>query len=151
MVERWILARLRHHIFFSLAELNAAVAKLLEELNERPFRKLPGSRRELFERLDRPALKPLPRIAYRYTEVKKASVYIDYHVEVNAHYYSVPHRLVGAKVEVHASAATVAIYHRGRCVAQHVRSHRSGAHTTHPEHTCPNRTARTFSGRQGGS
>lgn len=134
VVERWILARLRHHLFFSLAELNAAVAKLLEELNERAFRKLPGSRRALFERLDRPALKPLPRIAYRYTEVKKARVYIDYHVEVNGHDYSVPHRLVGTKVEVHASAATIAIYHRGRCVAQHVRSQRAGVHTTHPEH-----------------
>ncbi len=134
VVERWILARLRHHTFFSLAEINAAITKLLEDLNERPFRKLPASRRELFERLDRPALKPLPDIAYRYTEVKKASVYIDYHVEVDAHYYSVPHHLVGAKVEVHASAATVAVYHRGHCVAQHVRSHRAGAHTTNPSH-----------------
>jgi transposase len=134
VVERWILARLRHHTFFSLAELNAAIATLLEDLNDRPFSKLPGSRRELFERLDRPALKPLPSIAYRYTEVKKASVYIDYHVAVDAHYYSVPHRLVGAKVEVHACATTVAVYHRGRCVAQHVRSHHPGAHTTVPEH-----------------
>ena len=92
-----------------------------------PFSKLPGSRRELFERLDRPALKPLPSIAYRYTEVKKASVYIDYHVAVDAHYYSVPHRLVGAKVEIHTCATTVAVYHRGRCVAQHVRSHLSRA------------------------
>jgi len=134
VVERWILARLRHHTFFSLAELNAEIAKLLEELNQRPFGKLPGSRRELFERLDRPALKPLPSIAYRYTEVKKASVYLDYHVEFDAHYYSVPHRLVGTKVEVHASATTIAVYHRGQCVAQHVRSHRAGAHTTIPEH-----------------
>jgi len=134
LVERWILARLRHHTFFSLSELNAAIAKLLVDLNARPFRKLPGSRRELFERLDQPVLKPLPSIAYRYTEVKKASVYIDYHVEVDAHYYSVPHRLVGAKVEVHTSATTVAVYHRGHCVAQHARSRRVGQHTTVAEH-----------------
>jgi len=134
VVERWILARLRHHTFFSLAELNAAIAKLLGELNARAFRKLPGSRRELFERLDQPVLNPLPAITYRYTEVKKATVYIDYHVEVDAHFYSVPHRLVGAKVEVHASAAIVAVYHCRRCIAQHVRSHRAGGHTTVAEH-----------------
>jgi len=134
VVERWVLARLRHHTFFSLAELNAAIAKLLEELNARPFRKLPGSRRELYERIDRPALKPLPRIPYCYTEVKKATVYIDYHIEFDNHYYSVPHRLVGASIEVHASATTVAVRHASKCVALHVRSRRAGAHTTQPEH-----------------
>ena len=60
VVERWILAALRHRTFLSLAELNAAIAKLLERLNTRPFRKLPGSRRSCFEQLDRPALRPLP-------------------------------------------------------------------------------------------
>jgi transposase len=134
VVERWILARLRHRTFFSLAELNAAIAELLDDLNARPFSKLPGSRRELFERLERPMLKPLPRVAYRYTEVKKATVHIDYHVEVKGHFYSVPHRLVGAQVEIHASTTTVAVRHRGACVAQHVRSQRAGAHTTNPEH-----------------
>jgi len=134
VVERWILARLRHRTFFSLAELNAAIAELLEHLNTRPFTKLPGSRRELFERLERPVLKPLPSVTYRYTEVKKATVHIDYHIEVDAHFYSVPHRLVGAQVEVHASATTVAVLHRGACVAHHVRSRRAGAHTTVAEH-----------------
>ena len=88
VVERWILARLRHRTFFSLGELNEAIRALLEELNHRPFKRLPGSRREAFERLDRAALRPLPLTPYLYTEVKKATVYIDYHVEVDRHYYS---------------------------------------------------------------
>ena len=74
VVERWILARLRHRTFFSLRELNAAIAALLRELNARPFRKLPGSRRELFERLDQPVLKPLPALPYHFTAVAKATV-----------------------------------------------------------------------------
>ena len=134
VVERWILARLRHHTFFSLHELNVAIRALLNDLNARPFRKLPGSRRELFEQLDAPALKPLPVMAYHYTHVKAARVYIDYHVQVDAHFYSVPHRLVGNKVEVHITDSAIAIYHRSQCVAQHVRSRRAHGHTTHPEH-----------------
>ena len=82
VVERWILAALRHRTFFSLAELNAAIARLLERLNERAFRKLPGSRRSLFEQLDRPALRPLPTGRYVFAEWKKVRVNIDYHVEV---------------------------------------------------------------------
>ena len=78
--ERWILAALRNRTFFSLAELNAAIAKLLERLNTRPFRKLPGSRRELFEQLDRPALRPLPTECYVFAQWKKARVNIDYQV-----------------------------------------------------------------------
>ena len=96
VVSRWILAALRNRTFFSLGELNAAIAKLLERLNNRPFRKLPGSRRSLFEQLDRPALRPLPAERYVFAQWKKARVNIDYHVEVERHYYSVPHALVGA-------------------------------------------------------
>ncbi len=134
VVERWILARLRHHTFFSLTELNAAIRELLEVLNARPFKRLPGSRREAFERLDRPALRPLPAVPYLYTEVKKATVYIDYHIELDGHYYSVPHSLVGQKVESHASAATVSFVHRGNVVACHVRSTVRGKFTTNPAH-----------------
>jgi hypothetical protein len=97
VVERGILARLRHAQFFSLAALNHALLRLLEELNTRPFKKLPGSRRTLFESPDRPALQPLPSEPYVYAEWKRARVHIDYHIEVNDHYYSVPYALVIAK------------------------------------------------------
>ncbi len=134
VVERWVLARLRHRTFFSLGELNAAVRELLEDLNNRPFKRLPGSRREAFERLDCPALRPLPVTPYVYTEVKKATVYIDYHVEVDGHYYSVPHRLVGEKVETHTSATAVTVIHRSKVRASHVRSGLRGRFTTVPAH-----------------
>ena len=134
VVERWILAALRHRRFFSLAELNAAIAKLLERLNHRPFRKLPGSRRSLFEQLERPALRPLPAERYVFAEWKKARVNIDYHVEVERHYYSVPHALVGRQLEVRLTATTVECLYRGQRVASHVRSPLRGRHTTADEH-----------------
>jgi transposase len=134
LVERWILAALRHRVFFSLAELNAAISELLHRLNERPFNKLPGSRRSLFESLDQPALKPLPSDAYLYAEWKKVRVHIDYHVEVDRHYYSVPYTLVGKQLHARFSAATVEVFHRGVRVASHVRSHLKGRHTTSAEH-----------------
>lgn len=99
VVECWILARLRHRQFFSLAEVNQAIRELLSQLNDRPFRKLPRSRRSLFEQLDRPALRALPAERFLYAEWKKARVHIDYHVEVEGHYYSVPYQLVGQPVE----------------------------------------------------
>jgi transposase len=134
MAERWILAPLRHHTFTSLHELNEEIERLLERLNERPFQKLEGNRRQLFERVDRPALLPLPSVPYAYAEWKKARVHIDYHVEVDRHYYSVPHSLLRQQVEVRLTAATVEILHRGRRVAAHVRSHRVGGHTTEAAH-----------------
>jgi transposase len=134
IVERWILARLRDRTFFSLAELNAAIRELLGPLNDRPFQKLPGSRRELFERLDRPAMQPLPATRYGFAEWRKARVNVDYHVEVEGHYYSVPYRLVGQPLEVRIARATVEIFDRGRRVASHARSDRRGHHTTIPEH-----------------
>ncbi|HHH38865.1 MAG TPA: IS21 family transposase [Sedimenticola sp.] len=133
VVERWILARLRHHTFFSLNELNQAIAALLTELNERPFQKLPGSRRSAFESLDRPALKPLPAVPYEYAEWKQARPGIDYHVEVDRHYYSVPHRWVGQVLDVRATAATVEFFHKGQRVASHPRAHKGGFSTL-PEH-----------------
>lgn len=134
VVERWILARLRKQIFFSLAELNEEIVRLLQELNERPFQKLEGCRRSLFEELDRPALRPLPDTAYEYAEWKQAKVHIDYHVDAGRHYYSVPSELVGQRCEVRLTAATVEVYHRGRRVASHRRSHHRGGHTTQREH-----------------
>jgi len=134
VAERWILAPLRNHTFFSLAELNAEIARLLEALNDRPFQKLDGTRRSLFESLDRPALKPLPATPYEYAEWKKAGVNIDYHVAVENHFYSVPYRLLRQQVEVRLTASTVEILHDGHRVAAHPRSRRKGGFTTDPTH-----------------
>jgi transposase len=133
VVERWILARLRHHTFFSLAELNAAIRDLLSELNTRPFQKLPGSRQSAFEALDKPALKPLPATPYEYAEWKQAKPGIDYHVEVDKRYYSVPHRFIGHVLDVRASASVVEVFHKGQRIAMHPRSHNQ-LFSTLPEH-----------------
>ncbi len=134
VVQRWILARLRNHQFFSLAELNAAIADLLVDLNHRRFKKLPGCRASAFESIDRPAMKPLPTQRYEYAEWLKAKVYIDYHVEADGHFYSVPHQLVGEYVHVRMTASSVECLFKGRRVAAHVRSYQRGKHTTLPEH-----------------
>jgi transposase len=134
VVERWILAALRHRQFFSLCELNAAIRKLLDQLNDRPFRKLPGCRREHFEQIDRAALSPLPVEAYVYAEWKKARVHIDYHIAVDGHYYSVPHGLIKKEVEVRITRHTVECLYRGNRVASHRRSYRKGGHTTVATH-----------------
>ena len=129
-VGRWVLAPLRNHRFFSLCEVREAVRPLLEALNERPFQKAEGSRRSLFEDLDRPALKPLPAERYEFAEWRKARVNIDYHIQVDGHLYSVPHALRGEEVEVRLSATTVEVFHRHRRVAAHVRGRRKGGYTT---------------------
>jgi transposase len=134
LVERWILAALRKRTFFSLGELNQALAELLVRLNERPFRKREGSRRTLFETLDRPALKPLPSERYQYGEWKSARVNIDYHVEFDRHWYSAPYPLTQQQVEVRATASTVEIFHKGVRVASHPRSAAAHRHTTTPAH-----------------
>jgi transposase len=134
LVGRWILARLRHRTFFSVVELNAAIGELLEELNRRPFKKLPGNRRHLFEALDRPALKPLPAGPYEYATWKLARVNVDYHVEVERHWYSVPYQLVGQQLDLRLTATTVEAFHRGRRVASHPLGGPSFRHTTAPEH-----------------
>jgi transposase len=125
---------LRHQTFFSLAELNTVIRELLVGLNHKPFKKLPGSRKGLFEQLDAPAMKPLPSERYTYAEWKKARVHIDYHVEVLGHYYSVPYALVKQELEVRITAHTVELFHRHKRVASHRRSELKGQHTTLPEH-----------------
>ena len=130
VVERWILARLRHQTFFSLDELNSAIAALLPSLNERRFKKLPGSRRTLFEQLDRPALAPLPAQPYVFGAWRKARVNIDYHVELEGHYYSVPYQLVKMQIEARLTAHTVEILHRGKRVASHRRAYKPHGYTT---------------------
>jgi transposase len=130
VVERWILARLRHHTFLSLLELNTAIAALLVTLNQRPFKKLPGSRQSVFEALDRPALRPLPVQPSEYAEWKLVRVNIDYHVDVEGHYYSVPYALVKQQLEVRLSAQVVEIFHTGTRVASPQRSPLKGRHST---------------------
>lgn len=136
VAERWILARLRHETFFALGPLNVRIAELLDDLNQRRMRHYEASRQELFERLDRPALRPLPAASFVYGEWKRATVNVDYHIEIDHHYYSVPHTLVPLRqpVDVRVSALTVEIFHHGQRVAAHLRSHARGQHTTDPAH-----------------
>jgi transposase len=134
VAQRWVLAALRHRTFYSLAELNAAIADLLVKLNERPMRHVKASRRELYERLDRPALAPLPATPYEYADWKQVKVNIDYHVSFEEHYYSVPYTLVGEMLWCRASHRTVELLHQGKRVASHPRSLVKYAYTTNPEH-----------------
>lgn len=147
VAQRWIIAALRHRKFFQLGDLNEAILELLERLNRRPFRKRPdASRTLLFEQLDRPALKPLPAERYIIAQWKPVKPNIDYHVEVERHYYSVPYQLVGQQLDARYTGATVEIFHRGVRVASHARSfvpytastlheHRPKSHQAHLEWT----------------
>lgn len=134
LVERWILAKLRKHTFFNIDDLNREIGKLLEQLNNKPFKKLSGSRKSRFEELDKPALKQLPASPYELSYWKKATVHIDYHVEVEGHYYSVPCNLVKKQIEVRYTKSTVECYFRGKRVASHIRENQRGHHTTVKEH-----------------
>ena len=134
LAERWIIAALRHRKFHTLADLNEAIAELLEKLNHRPFRKREGSRASLFTELDRPALQPLPAERYILAHWKTVRASIDYHVEVDRHYYSVPYQLAGQKLEARFTAATVEIFHAGRRVASHARKGSAYRQTTVSEH-----------------
>ena len=134
IAERWILAALRNYTFFSPEELNQAIREKLQDFNLRKFQKIEGTRKELFENLDRPALKPLPEKPYEYAEWKKATVNIDYHIEVDHHYYSVPYQLTREQVEVRITLTTIEVLFKNRRVASHARSYRKGAFTTLQEH-----------------
>lgn len=134
VVERWILARLRNRRFFSLAELNAAIAELVADLNARPMKRLGVSRAEMFAEIDRPALKPLPAEPFVYAEWRIRRVSLDYHGDIDGHYYSVPFRLIKEQVEARITARTIEIFHKGERVAVHLRGGHRGRHTTVPEH-----------------
>lgn len=135
IVERWLLGRLRHRTFYSLADVNAAIAELMQHLNEeRPIRRLGVTRRQLLEEIDRPALKPLPAEPYEFCEWRACRVGIDYHVEVAAHYYSVPHRFARAAVDARLTARTVEIFLKGERIAAHMRISGNHKHTTVAEH-----------------
>ncbi len=129
IVERWIMARLRHFSFFSLAEVNQCIRTLLEDLNQKPFKQLPGNRQQAFEQLDRPALSTLPLHPYSYVAIKPVKVNIDYHIQYQKHHYSVPHQYVGERLELHASDTLVTLYFRQQQVASHPRKHHPGTTT----------------------
>ena len=134
VVQRWILARLRNQRFFSLAELNQAIRELVTQLNDRPMRGWGTTRRALYEQLDRPAMLPLPPAPYEYASWKRCRVNLDYHVEIDKHFYSVPFRLLREEVEARITAKTVEIFHRGKLVATHLRSLRQYRPSTVAEH-----------------
>lgn len=135
VAQRWILARLRNETFFSFAELRARVRELNEELNDRPRKHLGGvTRRELFERIERPALQPIPAGRFEASRWQRARVNLDYHVQIERHYYSVPHALIHETVEARVTAATVEIFLAGKRVAVHPYSAEPYRHTTDPTH-----------------
>jgi transposase len=137
IAKRWILAVLRHRTFYSLAELNAAIHECLERLNTRPMKKLKRSRRELFEAIDRPNALPLPAKPYEYAEWYKARVQLNYHIEVDRHYYSVPYQLIHERLDIRLTATTIEAFRKGIRVTAHVRSHNKNGYTTLPEHMPP--------------
>jgi len=134
VVEREVLAPLRHRTFFSLAEMNAAIRERWVAVNVRHFQKLKVSRKDLFEELDKPALKPLPAHRYEYAEFRKVRVNIDYHVEVHGHYYSVPYELKGEQLDARVTTRLIEVLRRGRRVASHPRNGQAGRHTTDSGH-----------------
>lgn len=132
--QRWILAVLRHRTFFSLSELNRAIREALEKLNDRPMKKIKKSRREIYLEIEKAALKPLPAERYVLMEFKNCRVNIDYHIEVEEHYYSVPYTLVGEVVEARYNRTAVEVFYKGRRVASHPRSFVPHKPTTLTEH-----------------
>jgi transposase len=135
LAERWILARLRNRRFYSLHEANLAIRELVEAINNRPFKKLPGTRRSLFEAIDRPAMGPLPSLPYDVCTWRLGlKVNIDYHIEADHHYYSVHHSLVGRRVDVRIGSQTIEIFHAHKRVASWKRSWKRGGYSTDRAH-----------------
>ena len=132
--ERWVIAPLRHRTFFTLAELNEAIAPQVEFLNNRPFEEIEGTRKSLFESLDQPALKPLPAHRYVFAQWSRHKVNIDYHIEVDHHYYSVPYQLIHERLDVRLTSTTLEAFFKSRRVAVHRRSYIKGGPTTLKEH-----------------
>ncbi|MGO9595238.1 MAG: Mu transposase domain-containing protein [Steroidobacteraceae bacterium] len=124
-IERWILAPLRHQSFFSLADLNQALRAELERYNDRPLSREAGTRRSRFHELDQPALRALPQRPYEYATWKRAKVFLDYHIELERRYYSVPYRLIGKSVDLRITRHVIEVYYRGQSVARHLKA--SGA------------------------
>jgi transposase len=135
IVERWLLGRMRHRVFYSLADVNKAIGELLQDLNDkRVLRRIGRTRRQLFEELDYPALRPLPVERYVFAEWKIRRAGLDYHVDIDKHFYSVPYRFAREQVEARITANTIEIFYKGERIAAHRRSSGNGKHTTIPEH-----------------
>jgi len=134
VVQRWVLARLRNRRFFSLGELNEAIRELVNQLNDRPMRGWGTTRRALYEQVDKPALLPLPPTPYEYAQWKRCRVNLDYHIDIDKHFYSVPFRLLRQEVEARITAKTVEVFHRGTLVTVHRRSMRAYRATTLADH-----------------
>jgi transposase len=134
VVQRWILAALRHRKFFSVAELNESIGQLLDRLNSRRFRKRNATRASLFAEIDRPALQSLPAERYVMAEWKTVRANIDYHVEIDHHYYSVPYQLAGQQLDARSTSTTVELFRGGKRIASHARSFTAYRHTTISEH-----------------
>ena len=150
VAERWILARLRNRTFFNLADLNQAIGELLDPLNRRPMEHLGRSRREFFEMLDQPVLKPLPEQPYEFATWKKARVNIDYHIAFEKHYYSAPYTLIHEEVYVRATQSTVEIFFKNRRVSRPILASTRPGDTPPSPNTCQLLTRSTWSGRQSG-
>lgn len=133
-LERRILAKLRNRVFFGLHELNKEIRLLLDELNNHPFQKLPGSRLSQFLELEKPALKPLPATPYEYAEWKKVRAGFNYHVEIEGHHYSVPFTLVKRELHVRYDNKTIEVFHQSKRVASHMRSYVAHGYTTETSH-----------------
>ncbi|MCP4685915.1 MAG: IS21 family transposase [bacterium] len=134
LAQRWIIAALRNHTFFTIGEAAQAVARKVTEMNLRRFQKLDSSRLELFEQLDKPALSPLPEDRYEYADWSKAKVNVDYHIAVDKHYYSVPYKYVQKTVEARFTGATVEIFFKGRRITSHERSYKKWGYSTKEKH-----------------
>jgi transposase len=134
VVQRWVVARMRNEMFFSLESLNERIRALVDELNDRPMRAYGKSRRELFEALDKPALTALPAEKFVYATWTKARLNIDYHAAFEGNFYSAPYVLVHEHLEVRATSTTVELLHKGQRVASHVRSYAKGAYVTAKAH-----------------
>jgi len=132
--QSWILGRLRQQTFFSLAECNAAIALAMRRMNERPMRKLGVSRKQLFEQIERGALRALPDADWEFAEWRRARVNLDYHIEVHDFLYSVPHTLIRAEVDVRVTARMIEIFHRGARVGVHQRRYIGPRHGTDADH-----------------
>jgi transposase len=132
--ERWIIMRLRNERFTSLGVLNERIAQLVEVINNRPFKKMEGSRASTFQEIDQPALRPLPPARYDFATWTKAKVSLDYHLQIDRNFYSTPYHLVGSVLEVRTSANVVEIFAKNRRVASHKRSYAKGIAVTEPAH-----------------
>lgn len=133
-IQRWILAKLRNRTFFSVDEINQAIAPLLDQYNNKTIKRLEQSRSERFEKNDKPYLQPLPANRFVYRRFKVATVHMDYHIELDRCFYSVPFKYLKEKVELKYTNTVVEIYHKGALIATHPKLHKANERSTHKEH-----------------